>query len=375
MKKVLTLVLCLAVAISFIGCNTRAQVEDKSSAPVADKPVAPAYPKITVPIATQPQMHGYLLQRAQNDGYYSQFGVTGEFQMYNAGGPMNEALAAEQWKIGGIGAAAVISCVRFNAKIVAAANYESEAHLIITRKDSDIMKTQGYIKEFPKLYGTPETIKGKTIISTVGSTLHYMAEKYVRAMGLEMTDVEILNMAPAAAIAAFKAGEGDILTTTSPFSWALDLEGNEYAVIGNITDVGGQVPSVLLASEKTVAEEPDAIVQTLAGFLKTVEVAKNDRNGTLESLKAFLEENGFEPNDEQLVFEYDTKPIFTIDEQLELFTPDSDGIAAIKSEFIEISKYLLSLGTITAEEQVKFAETAFDSSYLEKVAKLPEFQK
>lgn len=385
MKRVITIILCLVVAVtvSLIGCtgevkdtstdeSTDVTADESTDESTGEETVAPSYPEIIVPIATQPQIHGYLLQRAENEGFYDQFGVTGEFQMYNSGAPMNEALAAEQWKLGGIGVAAVISCIRYNSKIVAAANYEGMATLIYARAGSEIMETKGYVADSPNLYGTPETIKGATIITTVGSSLHYMVEKLISIMGLEMTDVEILNMDPTSATAAFKAGEGDILTTCTPFSWALG-EADEYQIMGNINDVGGEVASVIIASEKTMAEEPNVIVQTLAGFLKTVEAAKSDKEGTIASLKQFLNENGYEPSDAQLEFEYDNKPIFTVDEQLALFEATDGGVGPMQQEFIKIANYLLSLEIITQEECDNFIANGFDGSYVEQVAALPEF--
>ena len=361
-KKLFCALIVLIVAISTLMAEGQQEV-----AKVNEN----GYSEIKVPIAILPQYHGYLLDAADQQNYFSEFGVKPDMQLYGSGAPMNEALASNQWMIGSMGVAAVTAYAKYGAKIVASSCNEGISQYFYMRKDNPMLKTKGYLDEFPNVYGTSEALKGQTIITTVGTSLHYDVEKLVTAFDMEMTDVQILNMDPGSAVAAFKSGQGDMLVTCVPFSWGLDELGFVRAF--TVKDLGGEVPSVIVVSEKTIKEHPDYIVQTLAGFFKSTERAQRNKEAILAEHKAYLNDNGYEPNESQLEDEY-LKEIFNAREQVEYFTPGENGLSPMEEILFDNARYMLSVGGINQAEYDDFVANAVDNSFIMKVAELPEFK-
>jgi ABC-type nitrate/sulfonate/bicarbonate transport system substrate-binding protein len=307
------------------------------------------------------------MEVARDKGYYKEFGIQPEFQMYSSGAPQNEALASDKWKTGVLGMASILASIRYGAKIVAIADFEGKLNTLFVRSNSDILKVKGYFKDNPDLYGSPETIKGKTIITTVGTSAHYTVERLVSTFGLKMTDVKVLNMDQPSAAAAFTAGQGDIVILWSPYTWGAENKG--FVKMGDITQLDGEIPAVIVASKKAVENEPEMVTKWVAGFVKATAYMKPKREETIAGLGQFLNRNGFQPNSKQLAMEYDLKPIFTLKEQLDWFT-SKNGKTPIIEAHAKITKFLVSQGIIKAEEEKWFLENAFDDRFLKNAATL-----
>lgn len=46
------------------------------------------------------------------------------------------------------------------------------------------MQTKGYNKSYPNVYGTPESVKGKTVLCTTVSSAHFALSSWLKALGL-----------------------------------------------------------------------------------------------------------------------------------------------------------------------------------------------
>ena len=118
---------------------------------------------------------------------------------------MLEAIPAKQWVIGGLGGVPmVVGAVRYGAYLIAIANDESITNVMMVRPDSPILKVKGFNKQFPEVYGSPETVKGKTILFTTVSSVHYAMSTWLKVLGLKDSDVVVKKMDQASAVAAFE---------------------------------------------------------------------------------------------------------------------------------------------------------------------------
>lgn len=80
---------------------------------------------------------------------------------------------------------------------------------VLVRPDSPIAKVKGYNKDFPEVLGSPDTVKGKTFLTTTVSSAHYGLSSWLKVLGLTDKDITIKNMDQAQALAAFDNGIGD----------------------------------------------------------------------------------------------------------------------------------------------------------------------
>lgn len=77
-------------------------------------------------------------------------------------------------------------------------------------------KQPGSNPTYPDILGSAETVKGKTLITNLGTTGHVQVQKWLEALGLTEDDIEIVQMDYASGYQAFESGEGDILATIGP---------------------------------------------------------------------------------------------------------------------------------------------------------------
>ena len=200
--KVTPLLVCLCFSIVLgNGCRTSDSKEQskQQSAQGALNTVATAY---------QPCYNSYIMEVARDKGYYKEFGIQPEFQMYSSGAPQNEAIASDKWKTGVLGMASILASIRYGAKIVAIADFEGKLNTLFVRSNSDILKVKGYFKDKPDLYGSPETIKGKTIITTIGTSAHYAVERLVSYLWPEDDRRKSAQHGPAVRRRRFHCGTG-----------------------------------------------------------------------------------------------------------------------------------------------------------------------
>lgn len=107
------------------------------------------------------------------------------------------------------GVPAMMGNLRYGTSVIAIVNDESMTNSVLVRPDSPIAKVKGYNKDFPEVLGSPDTVKGKTFLTTTVSSAHYGLSSWLKVLGLTDKDITIKNMDQAQALAAFDNGIGD----------------------------------------------------------------------------------------------------------------------------------------------------------------------
>ncbi len=114
----------------------------------------------------------------------------------------------------------VVGALRYDAYEIGLAEDESFTNNVYVRPDSPILKTKGFNKNFPDVYGSPETVKGKSILVTTVSSVHYAMSSWLKVLGLKDSDVEVKQMDQSSAVAAFEKGIGDVAVLWAPYCYA-----------------------------------------------------------------------------------------------------------------------------------------------------------
>ncbi len=367
MKKVLGLLLVLVMALGlFAGCSSPAEeVAPEATSEATSEAAAEEEVEVEVEdirVAILPQYHGYMLQAAQDQGYFAQYGLDASFTMNAGGAPVNEALASNQWDISSLGGAAITSVTAYDARSVALSCGEGISQYFYVRNDSPILEVQGFNPDFPNAYGDPDTVTGMTVITTIGTTLHYDLQEYVKALGMSIEDVEVLNMDPGPAVTAFLSGQGDMLITCPPYAWVIDE--TEYTRAFTVLDVGGDAINTIVASAQTLEDNRDMVVKAVAAYLTQIDRAIAEEATILEEFEAFLLDNGYEPSEQNLKDEY-LKQIMTAEDQVKYFTEvGDDGLTEAMKILGYNAQYMLDTGAITQEQYDYYMENAVDSSII-----------
>ena len=324
-----------------------------------------------VPTAWMDEHETFLIWYAKEKGWDKEVGLDLDIQYFGSGMDILNALPSGSWVFAGMGAVpAMMGALRYNTSIIAIGNDESMTNAVLVRADSPIAKVKGYNKDFPEVLGSPETVKGKTILVTTVSSAHYGLSNWLKALGLTDKDVTIKNMDQAQALGAFDNGIGDAVALWAPHLYAGQAKG--WKIAGDLKMVNVGNPIGLIADTKYAEKNPEIVAKFLSIYLRAVNMLQNE---PLESLvpeyqRFYLEWAGKQYSKEIALVDLQKHPVFNLKQQLALFD-DSKGMSKAQTWQSEIAKFFASVGSINQEELSKVRDGAYATGKYLKLVKEP----
>ena len=173
---------------------------------------------------------------AQDQGWFQEAGLNVDMQIFATGAPVNEAIAAGKLDVACSGFASVYSLA--NGNCIWLLDINSTGGMgIFARKDSPVVAAGSNVSGFPKILGSAAVVRGLQVLGPVGTAPQYMLEGYATRLGLQATDVRMLNMEYIPAYQAFVSGQGDLNATNPPTSYTMQDEG--YVNVCSFEDATG----------------------------------------------------------------------------------------------------------------------------------------
>jgi NitT/TauT family transport system substrate-binding protein/sulfonate transport system substrate-binding protein len=301
--------------------------------------------------AWEPEHETFIMYYAKEKGWDKEVGLDFNLLYFDSGMGMLEALPAKQWGIGALGGTpAVVGAARYGTKIIAIGNDESMANVVLVRPDSPIMKVKGWNPKHPNVYGSPELIKGKTIICTTVSSGHFVLNQWLKVFGLQDKDVVIKNMDPFQCVAAFEAGIGDIVTLWAPHMYVGIEKG--WKVAGDIKDSGGGLPIVVIADPDYLAKNEEHVVKWLKLYGRGIDMLKKTSTAELVPMyKKFMKDFcGLEMTDAMCKMDLESHPVFTLEEQIKMMNGSPSVVEAWE---LGVLDFFTSQGKLKKEDAAK----------------------
>ena len=293
MKKYLALILALVLALSLAACGgnsgSNAKADGKS-----DSGELPTLRVAAMPFITSLPTY-YIQQNNLGEKYGFQMDVT----MFATGAPMNEALAADLWDVGAMGAAAVTGVANYDEMIIGEVLESVDGLGVFVKPDSPIATDEGYNPSYPTVKGSPETVKGITILTPVGTAQHMTVLKWLEKLGMESTDVNIVNMDSVQAYQALQAGQCDAASLNVPTFF--DAINDGMVQVGNLADMGIKYVDMVVANRKAVEGKPELVQAYMDALTEACEALQNDQDMAADLFVQFLKENGSETSRENCV--------------------------------------------------------------------------
>lgn len=351
----LSLIMVFAVA----GCGGNKPAEQKSGGSSSSD-------LKTIAASHQPALHALPTYMAMQKGWDKAEGIKIDFQFYPSGPPQNEALASNKWQVGAMGSTpAMLAAIRYGAYIIAVSNDESETNDLWVRPDSPILKVKGHNPQYPEIYGSPDTLKGKTILQTTASTGHYAVIVTLNALGLSEKDVKLVHMEQSQAVAAFEAGQGDIVQLWAPFDYIAESKG--WVKISSGLRAGVKIPGVVVASKKAVDENPELVAKWLKLYMKGIKEMKTNPAESKKLLDAYYKERGLTLNDNALTNEFKLRPLYDTKEQLAMFAKKDGGMSEVEKQISGLADFFVAQERITPQEKDKFFKGGFVNDKILKI--------
>ena len=217
----------------------------------------------------------FLVWYAKEKGWDKEEGLDIEMLLFSSGMAQLNALPAGEWVLAGTGAVpGMMGALRYGTYTIAVTNDESYTNALLLRPDSPILKTKGYNKDYPEVYGHPDDVRGKTFLITTMSSPHFTLSHWLRVLGLKESDVTIKNIDQAQGLAAFDSGIGDGVCLWAPHMFFGMDKGWKVAGTPNTCGVG--LPTVLMGDKKFCDANPELVAKFLRVFLRSANMLQKE---------------------------------------------------------------------------------------------------
>ena len=296
----------------------------------------------TVKVSGQPDHAAYLTQLIIKNGWDKELGFNMELIYFDSGMAQIEALPAKQWVTGTMTAVPwLVGAVRYGLYAAALANDDTTSNLVLVRPDSPILKVKGANPDFPETFGSADTVRGKTILTTTVSSAHYALSMWLKRLGLEDKDVVIKNMEQAQALAAYESGIGDAIVLWAPSMFVGMERGWKPVNIG--AQKGANTPSVICVDKEWGDKNPEQVALVLKAYFKAIDKIRADNVNQAEAFSKWLNDwAGIEMPTQYAAIDIKNHTVWTLQEQLALFN-ETKGDS-------EVEKWITLLGDFFVEQ-------------------------
>ena len=214
-------------------------------------------------------------------------------------------------------------------EIVGIANDEANTTGVYVRPDSDILKVKGWNEDYPDVYGSPETIKGKTFAIKTLTSGAFMLVKYLEIFNLDFTDIKIVDLAGKDSILALEKGEVDGIGIWSPDTYL--AEKKNLKQVATADDVGVEIPLMFMVDKEYIEDHGDVVAKMLAAYMMAVEAQiENPRSLTKDYQRFLRKYSQFEFTREFCEYDILRHSVIPLETQLKLFEKKAMGKSKVQ---------------------------------------------
>ena len=373
MFRSLIMMIGLSLTIIITGCsNGSKNIDLNNSVPAGSSSGGTENPAYEISVGgLLGANNGFGLYMASKQGYFSNRDIKADIHTeWTAGAPMLEALPSGTWDIGWIGATACNTGVlEYGCSIIGVGGIDNTMQIFV-REDSDVYAAgKGNCQEFPEIYGSADTLKGKTILCEKG-TMHYLNLcLYLDKFGLTEEDVNIVHTELQSAFQAFKAGQGDMISVCSPVT--ADCITSGYKCVETMDDIGAAQPCMIITTPEYAEAHRDEVVAFLKACMD-VGMYLNDSENEESSVGLYQEfqkeEVGVETSKEDCSLVLSQISWYDSDDMKDLAEVNGNGVSGLETLYDCITGYFVELGKISTEDKETIMK-AVDVSYLQEAVR------
>jgi len=265
---------------------------------------------------------GFLIWYAEKQGWNKKLGFNLELSLnkYNGLAILNQYRnETNAWDICCTGFVPfIMSGKDVNVEVIAVANNESAANSLVVHSDSDILKVKGYNKYFPEVYGSPETIKGKTFAVKGLSSGVFTLARWLDIFGLELSDIKLVNLTHSDIIDDLKKNQYSGAALWSPN--LNDAIAMGYKEVVTAEQLGEALPCTIKVDEKFGNSNPELVAKFLAMYFKAVQVQVDNIESLVDEYQNFYKQYiGMEYSKAECLEDLKKHRVTPLNEQIELF--------------------------------------------------------
>ncbi len=226
--------------------------------------------KIPVNVSYQPAFSHALAVLAKEKGWFDEAGLDVKMLNFESGVPQAEAMGAGSVDISFIGS---------TATIIAAARKLTDADLFFVMAEV----TPLFTIMTPPTIKSVEELRGKKILTTVGSSMHYFLDLALSKFNMTDKDVQLIHMEPSDGMIAFIGKQGDAITPLAPQVWVIKDKIPDATIMFDGTMLGKapgkpidiRMMDVGIVTKKFARKHPEAVQAFLKVWFRCVDYINN----------------------------------------------------------------------------------------------------
>lgn len=212
--------------------------------------------EVAIRIGYQPywSLHSNMIQTMKHLKLLEKRGYSPEYVPFLSGPPLNQALVSKNLDIGFGGNLPAVSLIASGTGVtIIAETVKSYRQAIIVDKEK--------VNEIK----TIKDLAGKKVALVIGSGSHYYFYKTLKDNGMDLTDVNIVNLAVTEQSQALSLHQIDACDPWEP--WTMKIEKNESGVIISQTEKESGFPCYAYARNEFAGANPK-VIQDLVGAMQ-----------------------------------------------------------------------------------------------------------
>lgn len=258
---------------------------------------------------------------------------------YPSGAPqVDAAITRQAWDIGAAGSV---------PNILGAFNNEIET--IAISNDESATNALAATAEGVAMY--PPTNLTNSIAVTPNSTGHYAVEACLANASIDVTQVQFDFGQQVQVLDGLASGAVEYGGLWAPNLYTFLDAANGSQIVCSGKTVGAVVPGGIMVRKAFADLNTNTVLKTLAAWLRGIAYIKdpNNRANVVFMLNEFYLSFNVTLSDMWLHYEIDNRPLFDIDQQVDLFTPPVGGnTSTVERWYTGIADFLQAAGVISS---------------------------
>lgn len=300
-----------------------------------------------ISVGTMAMPLGLPIYVAMEKGLFEEAGLDVSIDIFASGTPINEAMAADQFDIAVSGWASAFALATGEYTYIGDGCMSHYGQKIYGRADGAYASDKS--SGIEGILGSAETVKKAVVLAPSNTSSHFLTLQYVKALGLEPSDIEFTNMQYADAYSAFITGNGDLIATTNPYNQQLSDGG--YVEICDLNDILDCMIADAVYCQNEMMKDGTRAADILA-FLDCYYTAAgmlvDDETLWHESGMKWYADNGYTYTEEDMKQEIDSRTFNTFETLctpehvfgfgMEVLTEFYNSVDSIEDEGVENTK-------------------------------------
>lgn len=320
--------------------------------------ISDAAPLTSVRTAWLAEYEAFAAWYAHDQKWDEENGIILEFDVFPTGKNLVDNMRYAKCDIGGCGgAAAIFGILNRQLTIIGVGADETEANAVYTRPNSPLLSRKGTNPAYPGIYGSIDTVRGKTILAPLGTSAHQLLYFWLERLGVSDTDVVVIDTKPEEALHAFAGGMGDAVVLWAPDIYKAEQLGFRRVATGK--DCRITQPIFLIADRRFAEANPAVVAAFMKTYLRAVDAINRMAPDALVPLyQRFMHDFAGQSISEEVArCELATHRFVPLEEQRQILKSTADGV--LHSWMTDVIRFheatgALSHGQSKALEQIPF---------------------